>query len=406
MSAPFHIAGTGCCLMDTLFTNVDFTGEVFQSALSQQPGDGGLTPGALVFAEEFERFLGEPMQDWLTRLTGGRPPDAENVGGPAIVALVHAAQLLSDRDVQVSFHAARGEDRIGDRISEVIQQTPVDASPYQVLPGPTPATTVLSDPTYNEGQGERTFINTIGAVSGYGPELLDETFYGSDLRLFGATALVPQLHDHLTDILREGRTRPGLQVVGTVYDFRNEQRAPDKPWPLGDTQESLPLIDLLACDQEEALRISGQSSSSEAVAYFLEHGAGAAVVTQGANRIHLGATNQAFTPLPRTVLPVSEAVRNELASGKGRHGDTTGCGDNFLGGMMVSLALQRLQNGTEAPLNLSEACAWGAASGGLACYYSGGVYQESSPGEKFSRVKPTLQNYCRQIGIQQPVLSG
>ena len=43
------IAGTGCSLMDYLFTGVDFSGPAFARYRSREPGDGGLVPGHLVF---------------------------------------------------------------------------------------------------------------------------------------------------------------------------------------------------------------------------------------------------------------------------------------------------------------------------------------------------------------------
>ena len=45
------ISGTGCALADYLFTNVSFHTDAFQKYQSKMPGDGGLSPGKLVFAE-------------------------------------------------------------------------------------------------------------------------------------------------------------------------------------------------------------------------------------------------------------------------------------------------------------------------------------------------------------------
>jgi len=54
-------------------------------------------------------------------------------------------------------------------------------------------------------------------------------------------------------------------------------------------------------------------------------------------------------------LPVSQAIRNELKNFSGV--DTTGCGDNFTGGVIASIVNQ-LSTG-KRKLDLKEACSWG-----------------------------------------------
>jgi sugar/nucleoside kinase (ribokinase family) len=392
----FHIAGLGCCLMDYLYTRVDFSHPAFQKVLSQAPGDGGLNPGALVFSENFEAFAGMPFHAWLSSMTGGVAPDAENLGGPAIVALIHAAQMLNRPDVHVSFHGGHGDDQTQRQMLDIIRRTPVDASACRRVPGPTPSTVVLSDPGHNNGGGERTFVNTIGAAGAYMPDMVGDDFYRADIRLFGATALVPALHDHLTDLLRKGREHGGVNVVGTVYDFRNEQRAPERPWPLGDSLASFSLIDLLVCDREEALRISDQTTTPDAIAYFLDKGVLSVVVTHGTKPIHAASRGGVFAKLPLTCLPVSQAVDEKLSTFEQPPGDTTGCGDNFLGGVLYSLAAQMLDGAADS-LDLVEACSWGAVSGGYACFYPGGTFLEAHPGQKHAAIEPYFQTYREQI---------
>jgi sugar/nucleoside kinase (ribokinase family) len=92
-------------------------------------------------------------------------------------------------------------------------------------------------------------------------------------------------------------------------------------------------------------------------------------------------------------LPVSKTVRNELKYHNG--GDTTGCGDNFVGGLIASLVKQ-LINGTDKP-DLNEACSLGIVSGGFACFYMGGTFFENTAGEKIARLKPYYDSYRKQI---------
>jgi hypothetical protein len=71
---------------------------------------------------------------------------------------------------------------------------------------PSPFTDVYSDPLFNNGHGERTFVNNIGVASDYHPAMLPEDFFKSDIVCFGGTALVPVIHNNLTRLLkRAGR---------------------------------------------------------------------------------------------------------------------------------------------------------------------------------------------------------
>ena len=77
------VSGTGCCLVDMLYNDIDFGSEKIKPCLSVHRGDGGLTPGHLVFREEFEDFCCKPFDIVLSEITGGRSHDKINIGGPA-----------------------------------------------------------------------------------------------------------------------------------------------------------------------------------------------------------------------------------------------------------------------------------------------------------------------------------
>ena len=55
MTGKIIVSGVGCCLVDLLYNDIDFGSEKIQPYLSKKRGDGGLTPGHLVFKEEFEK---------------------------------------------------------------------------------------------------------------------------------------------------------------------------------------------------------------------------------------------------------------------------------------------------------------------------------------------------------------
>ena len=86
----------------------------------------------------------------------------------------------------------------------------------------------------------------------------------------------------------------------------------------------------------------------------------------------------------RDEFPVSEAVIRDLQN-TGLNGDTTGCGDNFTGGVIYAIA-RKLEEISGKP-DLADAIAWGIASGGFTCFYLGGTYYENRNFEKHEKVK-------------------
>ena len=386
------VSGVGCCLVDRIYNGISFSSETFSKYLSRQHGDGGLEPGKLEFEEGFERFCNRRFPEVLQDITGGRPADTVNIGGPCIVALINAAQLTQDIS-EVRFYGCYGDDEVGSQLLERLHRVPVRLEHYRMEPGAeTASTTVFSDPNHDEGHGERIFVNTIGASWKYQPDELDDSFYQSDIVVFGATALMPPVHEALDRLLPEAQRQGALTVVNTVFDSLNEKKHPNGRWPLGNSDESYRHIDVLITDCEEALRLSGTSSIAEALKFFREKGTGATVVTNGSKDVWLYADSQRFGRL-ETTLPVSAKVTAELKAGK--RGDTTGCGDNFAGGVIASLVEQLHAGKTE--LDLLEAARWGVVSGGFTCFYVGGTYYEQAPDEKRRLLMPYYEAYLNQI---------
>jgi sugar/nucleoside kinase (ribokinase family) len=390
----FIISGTGCALADFLYTNVSFHSTVFEKYRSQKPGDSGLNPGKLVFTEELERFAGVPYLQILNELTDGAKAASFNVGGPSLVSLIHAAQMLEqDNDFEVKFHGISGNDETAEKIRNLLKKTPVDFSGY--LPGskkPTPFTHVLSDPDYDNGHGERTFINNIGAAWDLTPEFLSDAFFESDMVCFGGTAITPHLHDNLHLLLEKAKKKGAFTLVNTVFDFRNEKQNPGKPWPIGNSELSFPNIDIMVMDKEEALKISGKSNVYEAINFFAAK-TSAFVITQGSEPVHYYADGKNFEKETGS-LEVSKEVTLKIQNKK-YNGDTTGCGDNFAGGVIASVANQLKKQKTK--LNLKEAVISGICSGGFTCSYHGGTWFENSPGEKKRKIEILIGAYHKQL---------
>lgn len=392
------ISGTGCALADFLYTKVRFDSPSFLKYLSVKAGDGGLSPGKLVFTEGLEQFAGVPYPEILKEITGDSAPDSFNIGGPSLVSLIHASQMLDGKEFDVRFYGSLGKDETADKILSLVQKTPLDISNYRITGDKaSPFTDVFSDPTYDHGHGERTFVNNIGSAWDYTPEYLDNDFFNSDIVCFGGTALVPVIHENLTQLLVQAKQNDCITIVNTVYDFYNEKKSPGDNWPLGNSSESFGLIDVLIMDGEEAIRISGEPSSEDAAQYFIKMGVSTFIITNGAKDIIAYSNGDLFHQCDLIRLPVSKKVAKDLNSVAVKTGDTTGCGDNFAGGMIASVG-EQLRIKAKGQFDFTEALSWAVASGGLACFYKGGTYSEQSTGEKFNMVHSYYQDYLVQIG--------
>ena len=66
------------------------------------------------FSEQFESYSGSDLQKILSEISSGREDPTLNVGGPSIVALIHAAQLLQGTGTEIRFFGNRGNDAAGE----------------------------------------------------------------------------------------------------------------------------------------------------------------------------------------------------------------------------------------------------------------------------------------------------
>jgi sugar/nucleoside kinase (ribokinase family) len=391
------ISGIGCALVDLIYNGMSFDSQEFRKYISKKAGDGGLSPGKLVFTEELEHFSGESYSEILKTIVGERQPDTLNVGGPSLVSLILTAQILNTREFTVKFYGIAGKDAYGSEIFKKVRQTPLDISNYTISKNKsTPTTDVFSDPEYDHGHGERTFVNNIGAAWDYLPQHIPDDFFAADITCFGGTALVPAIHDHLTDLLNRAREHNCVTVVNTVFDFRNHKKNPDLPWPLVDRIEDYSLIDVLMMDREEALKISGEDTLEGAAAFFASTNLSCFIITNGADDLWAGSNGELFQKSEATKYPTSQRIGQELKNNPGKRGDTTGCGDNFAGGVISSIAMQ-LKHRKKGKLDLSEAISWGVSAGGNCCFTVGGTYLEATPFELKNKIQAIQEDFIRQI---------
>jgi sugar/nucleoside kinase (ribokinase family) len=208
--------------------------------------------------------------------------------------------------------------------------------------------------------------------------------------------LVPQIHDHLSELLRRSKSNGSITVVNTVFDFRNQKKAPDKPWPLVDNESDYRLIDLLIMDHEEALRISGEKTIEAATTFYENSGLQSFIITNGAKDLVAYSNGEVFRARGTFSYPTSGRVRARLRDDHSSKGDTTGCGDNFVGAMIASIAMQ-MKDGKKGRLDLSEAVSWGVAAGGNCCFIVGGTYLDKMPGDLGQKIQNIRQDYMLQI---------
>ena len=398
------VSGTGCALADYLYNGISFNSKEFIKFQSKKPGDGGLSPGKLVFTGELEKYSNLLYQEIKGEIIGGRPPDNFNVGGPSLVPMIHAAQLLNEEDYKVNFYGIAGNDKTAEKILRIVRNTNLDIKNYKITKKrSTPFTDVLSDPEFDNGNGERTFINNLGAALDYSLNDLGESFYNSNIVCFGGTALVPALHKNITALLARAKKGGCITIVNTVFDFISEKKDPDKPWQFGNADLSFNLIDVLIMDYIESLRISGRNNIDDAISFFINSGVSSFIITNGADLINMWSSGRFFNMQGRVQLPVSEKVTELLKKYPETRGDTTGCGDNFAGGIIASIAWQT-KNKVKGEYDFFEALSWGVASGGFACFTLGGTYNENSPGEKLSEIRKLQQYYLSQINKKDETL--
>jgi len=119
MSKKVVVSGVGCSLVDRLYNNISFNKRNFLPYLTKEKGNSGLVPGQLVFRKDFEKYIGKDFQTVLNELVNGKTHDKINIGGPAIVSMIHAAQLAANDNCEFHFYGTRGNDSDGEFIKSL-----------------------------------------------------------------------------------------------------------------------------------------------------------------------------------------------------------------------------------------------------------------------------------------------
>lgn len=96
-----------------------------QAGFREQVFDHLMKADSNVDTEELEKFYGRPYDEILDELTGSSVPDTFNVGGPSLVYIIHASQMLSIDYFDVNFFGMAGNNETAGKILSIVLSTPL-----------------------------------------------------------------------------------------------------------------------------------------------------------------------------------------------------------------------------------------------------------------------------------------
>ncbi len=277
-------------------------------------------------------------------------------GGQTATALVAAAR----QGARTAFHGCLGEDELSRFTLSELAREGVDTSLVVHQPGSRPFyTLIIVDTTASS----RTILFSNEGVTEPDMDRFDPTWIEQSRVLFFDQNL-PVAMQSLVQAARE----TAIPIVADIEKINH-------PGIL----ENLPLIDHLIVPRHFAASLTGRRTVPEMLDALDPDSRVATVITCG--REGCWYQTAGGTPCHRPAFEVAAV-------------DTTGCGDNFVGGIIASVARQ-IHSGIKKP-DLREASCWGIVSGGIACFYMGGTYFEENTGEKLDKIKPYFKAYKEQ----------
>lgn len=252
---------------------------------------------------------------------------AMTVAGTAAGTAVDLAKL----GIDVATFGVVGEDELGDWLRSKMQAVGIDvrgiASTTEL---PTSATLLPIRPN-----GDRPALHVPGANALLGSEHLDWDVISECAVLhIGGSCLIPRLDGEPTAQTLDRAQRSG---VTTTLDLIGMPDA-DHQAIFG---PCYPHLDYFMPNDEDAMMLSGQSTATDAAAWLIDQGVGAAIVSLGADGVMVALDDKAPEIIPAYDVDVV---------------DTTGCGDAFSAGFIAGLV------GGQSP---AEAAELGVATGSM-----------------------------------------
>ena len=387
-----RISGAGCLVVDYIYHDIDFSLPEVSQYLSKD-GINGVLVGEGALLAQLEEYFQKPKEVIIRDMTCGKTPDMA-LGGVSVVTLISAAQLLTDcEDIEVYYYANIPDNDLGRFTLETIRKTPLRTEGLRVVPGDSVVTYALCGADL-AGKPSRTFLcyPTVHPSTALQVHQLDDAFYGSEITVFSCIQWEPEISRHFSSVLKRCKEKGSITIVTTASDPMMRGR---KRWVLGDGDEVYQYIDILIMNKDEALNYSGTDDLESAAAYFKSLPAIEGVlVTDGRSPTYVYSRGNLCLPWEGFV-PTASSIDRDKEQGVLPVGDTVGCGDNFCGGVVASIARQLDQQ--PGKIDLVEACIIGNLSGGITSTTIGGVFKERFPGEKIALMNKYLAEYRKQV---------
>ena len=228
-----------------------------------------------------------------------------NVGGEAVNAAVTAAKL----GMKTGILCALGNDPAGDMVRNELQRNGVDTRLVVKSPG-TPVTTM-----FVRADGTRKSVTNQAHRYNFHPEKDPALFTDARALLLGSLFRAP-FDDPavIRTVLRSAKAAGQMIVADTkLPNFRFLS--------LGDIGDSLPLIDYITPNEDEARHFTGKEEPEEMADVFLSCGVKHVIIKLGAKGCLLKSRE---TVLRLPALPIDPV-------------DATGAGDNFVAGFAAEL---------------------------------------------------------------------
>jgi sugar/nucleoside kinase (ribokinase family) len=255
----------------------------------------------------------------------GRPIDLKQGICPGSLTLVDEIQLftgglgcnlsidLARLGCKVGLVAICGDDQWKDLFLSTLQREGVDTTEIMIDPQHGSSATMICV----EPSGERTFFHVIGAQQTLtANQLLERLDYISSAKVFalGYYSMMPALEPNLPDLLKTFKEKTDIKIL---LDTAGSVRP-----TLPDLSRSLSYIDFFIPSYDEAKVLTNETEPSAMVNAFRRAGASGIVgIKLGKEGCYLTNGNESVTV---SAFNVERVV------------DTTGAGDSFLAGIIVS----------------------------------------------------------------------
>lgn len=256
-------------------------------------------------------IVGEALVDLVPEDDGRLDPRA---GGSARNVAIAAARLGAD----VSFVGGLSRDGFGRRMRQELISEGVDTSSAPEVDAPTPLAVVELAP---DGHAEYSFhLEGTAALALHGDDLAalpgDQPLHVS---LGAVTLATPGIGDALVALLASHTALTSFDPNVRPAFLTDREADADR------VDAAVSLVDLVRCSEEDLALLHPDRGPDEVAAAWLESGAGAVVVTQGA----AGAV--AWTPAGEVPSDIT------LWAERDPEGDTVGAGDTFGAALLVAL---------------------------------------------------------------------